>query len=48
VVRADRLLVPRDGRISEWGTHADLMASGGYYRSLVELQMPTTTFGVAC
>jgi ATP-binding cassette subfamily B protein len=38
VVRADRILVLRDGRINEWGTHADLMASGGYYRSLVELQ----------
>lgn len=38
VVGADRILVLRDGRISEAGTHDDLMKSGGYYSSLVQNQ----------
>jgi ATP-binding cassette subfamily B protein len=38
VVRADRILVLRDGKIAESGTHQQLMAAGGYYSYLVEQQ----------
>jgi ABC-type multidrug transport system fused ATPase/permease subunit len=36
--RADRILVLEGGRITQHGSHADLMARGGLYRELVELQ----------
>jgi ATP-binding cassette subfamily B protein len=38
VVDADRIVVLKDGRILEQGSHRELMARGGYYRSLVERQ----------
>jgi subfamily B ATP-binding cassette protein MsbA len=38
VRRADRILVVDDGRISEEGTHQDLIAHGGIYQRLHELQ----------
>ncbi|MFP3939408.1 MAG: ABC transporter ATP-binding protein [Thermoanaerobaculia bacterium] len=38
VVDADRIYVLRDGRIEERGNHAELMARGGYYASLVTRQ----------
>jgi ATP-binding cassette, subfamily B, bacterial len=38
VVNADRIVVLRDGRIEEIGTHVGLMHSGGYYASLVRGQ----------
>lgn len=38
VVGADRILVLKDGKIIESGTHNKLMAMGGYYASLVQRQ----------
>lgn len=36
--KADRILVLKDGRIEEEGTHAELIAKKGYYYELVRLQ----------
>ena len=38
VERADRIVVMRDGEIVETGTHAELLARGGYYASLHKMQ----------
>ena len=38
VVNADRIVVLRNGRIEEIGTHVGLMHNGGYYASLVRGQ----------
>ncbi len=35
---ADRIVVLKDGRVAEEGTHAELLALGGEYTSLYELQ----------
>jgi ATP-binding cassette, subfamily B, bacterial len=35
---ADRIIVIRDGKISEAGNHSELLAQGGYYASLVSRQ----------
>ena len=39
VHRADVILVLEDGAIVEQGTHQELLASGGLYREIYELQL---------
>ena len=39
VRRADQIIVLEGGRIVERGTHADLLARGGLYREIYELQL---------
>jgi ABC-type transport system involved in cytochrome bd biosynthesis fused ATPase/permease subunit len=39
VHRADVILVMDDGRIIEKGTHSELLARGGLYREIYELQL---------
>ena len=38
VAGADRIVVLDNGRVAEQGTPAELMARGGLYRRMVELQ----------
>ncbi|WP_169237497.1 ABC transporter ATP-binding protein [Candidatus Roseilinea sp. NK_OTU-006] len=38
VEQADRIIVLREGRIVEQGTHAELARSSGYYRHVLEMQ----------
>jgi ATP-binding cassette subfamily B protein len=38
VVNADRIIVLKEGRIAESGSHAELLRAGGYYASLVKRQ----------
>ena len=40
---ADCILVLRDGRIAEQGTHEQLMARGGIYRRVYDLQSSAGT-----
>lgn len=39
IMGADRIVVLEGGRVIEQGTHASLMAGGGRYREMVQLQM---------
>lgn len=39
VVRADKILVIKDGKILETGTHERLLAKGGLYQKLCEMQL---------
>jgi ATP-binding cassette subfamily B protein len=38
VVKADRIIVLDNGRVAATGTHAELLAQGGLYARLAELQ----------
>lgn len=42
IKEADNILVMRDGRITEQGTHDSLMTQGGFYASLYNSQFETT------
>ncbi len=42
ISRADVIVVVENGRISQTGTHAELMAKGGKYRLMVEQQIHMT------
>lgn len=39
--RADRIIVLKDGEISEVGTHEELVKLGGYYTEICTLQEAT-------
>ena len=41
IVNADLILVIRDGRIVEQGTHEELKGAGGIYQSIYEIQSGT-------
>jgi subfamily B ATP-binding cassette protein MsbA len=38
IANLDRIIVLKDGKIVEQGTHAELMARGGRYRELYDMQ----------
>ena len=42
LMHADRILFLEDGEIVERGTHAELLALGGRYRALFDLQLTPT------
>jgi ABC-type multidrug transport system fused ATPase/permease subunit len=37
-MQADKLVVLRDGRLVQTGTHSELMAQNGYYKELMAAQ----------
>ena len=39
LMQADRILVLEDGRLSDLGTHAELISRGGIYREIYDIQM---------
>ena len=38
IMHADKIVVVEDGRIIEIGTHGELVAKGGLYKKLYDLQ----------
>lgn len=38
VAGADRIVVLKDGRVDECGSPAELMASGGFYKRMKDIQ----------
>jgi ATP-binding cassette subfamily B multidrug efflux pump len=46
ILNVDRILVIREGEIIERGTHRDLLAQGGYYSKLFQLQFSANGMGV--
>ncbi len=47
IVHADTILVLKDGRIIQKGTHADLRSRPGYYKFVADLQLVDDTAGEA-
>jgi len=47
ISRADVIVVIENGRISQTGTHAELMSKGGKYRTMVEQQIHMTLGNIA-
>jgi ATP-binding cassette subfamily B protein/subfamily B ATP-binding cassette protein MsbA len=47
IAGADLIIVVENGRISQTGTHAELMEMGGKYRTMVEQQIHMTLGGMA-
>ena len=41
ILKADRILVVKDGKIAEAGDHESLLAQNGVYRELYETQFRT-------
>lgn len=41
ITKADLILVMRDGKIVEQGTHSELLSNGGFYKDLYESQFET-------
>ncbi len=39
LMQADRILVLKDGRIAELGTHEELIRRNGIYKSIYDIQM---------
>jgi ATP-binding cassette subfamily B protein len=46
ILNVDRILVIREGEIIERGTHRELVAAGGYYSKLFQLQFSANGMGV--
>jgi ATP-binding cassette subfamily B protein len=47
IASADLIVVIENGRVTQTGTHAELMAQGGKYRSMVEQQIHMTLGNMA-
>jgi subfamily B ATP-binding cassette protein MsbA len=45
ILRADTIFVVKEHRLAEQGTHAELMAAGGFYAELHEIQFAVQTAG---